>query len=125
MQLVEEIVAQLVEESYLNEERFALQFAGGKFRMKQWGRVKIMQALKQRRVSQYCINKALEQIEEEPYRQVLQKLANRKWSALQKEANTLVRVQKTRMYLLQKGFEAGHVSRALQNCTGKNRESFD
>ena len=47
-QMVEESIAQLIEEDYLNEERFAIQFAGGKFRMKQWGRVKIKHELKQK-----------------------------------------------------------------------------
>src|SRR4030081_1027510 len=56
---VEESLSQLIEENYLNEERFAIQFAGGRFRMKQWGRVKIRYDLKQRQVSEYCIKKAL------------------------------------------------------------------
>src|ERR687886_2511625 len=55
----DEIVSALIEEDYLNEERFAIQYAGGKFRMLQWGRVKIKQALKQKGVSEYCIKKAL------------------------------------------------------------------
>src|ERR1700709_658618 len=54
-QQVEECLSQLIEENYLNEERFAQQFAGGKFRMKQWGRVKIKYELKQKQVSEYCI----------------------------------------------------------------------
>ena len=111
---VEEIISQLIEESYLNEERFAIQFAGGKFRIKQWGRIKIIQALKQRHVSAYCIAKAMDQIEEEQYQQVLRKLAMRKWSTLKKETNTVVRMQKTKAYLLQRGFEAGHIGRVLQ-----------
>jgi len=55
----EEALATLVEEDYLNEERFAVQFAGGHFRLKQWGRVKIRYELKQRQLSDYCIKKAL------------------------------------------------------------------
>ena len=61
----DEIIAALIEENYLNEERFAIAFAGGKFRMKQWGRVKIRYELKQRQVSEYCIKKAMKQIDEE------------------------------------------------------------
>src|ERR1700709_2489168 len=56
---VEESLSGLIEEDYLNEERFAIQFAGGHFRMKQWGRVKIRYELKQKQVSEYCIKKAL------------------------------------------------------------------
>jgi regulatory protein len=111
---VEEAIVQLIEESYLNEERFAIQFAGGKFRIKHWGRIKIAHALKQRRVSPYCIAKAMDQIAEEQYQQVLQKLAIRKWNTLNKETSTLVRMQKTKAYLLQRGFEAGHVGQVLE-----------
>ena len=57
----DEIMAALIEENYLNEERFALAFARGKFRMKKWGRVKIKYELKQRQVSEYTIKKALKQ----------------------------------------------------------------
>ncbi|HYF32453.1 MAG TPA: regulatory protein RecX [Chitinophagaceae bacterium] len=118
-QTVEEIVSQLIEEGYLDEERFAVQYAGGKFRIKQWGRVKIVQALKQKGVSQYCIAKAINDIDESLYRKVLQKLADRKWTALKKESHLLTRLQKTRTYLLQKGYESGPVRLALKQLCEK------
>lgn len=118
-QTVEEILAQLIEENFLDEERFAIQFAGGKFRMKQWGRVKIMHALKQRGVSDYCIRKAMNEIDETAYKQVLQKLAERKWTSLRKEPHLLTKLQKTRTYLMQKGFESGPVSTALKQLCEK------
>src|SRR5580704_16170204 len=55
---VENAVATLIEEDRLNEERFAIQFAGGRFRLKNWGRIKIRYELKQKQVSDYCIKKA-------------------------------------------------------------------
>ena len=55
-------IATLVSENYLNEQRFAIAYAGGKFRMKGWGRIKIKLALKQKKVSDYCIRKALDEI---------------------------------------------------------------
>src|SRR5215212_8377851 len=64
----EQLMAQLIEENYLNEERFAIQYAGGKFRMNQWGRVKIKYALRQMQVSEYSIKKALKQISESDYK---------------------------------------------------------
>src|SRR5690242_15375551 len=67
----DEIISSLIEDNYLNEERFAIQFAGGRFRMKQWGRVKIKYELKQKQVSEYCIKKALQQIPEEDYQRTL------------------------------------------------------
>ena len=61
---VEELMSKLIEEDYLNEERFAVQFAGGRFRLKQWGRVKIKYELKQKQVSEYLIKKAMKTIDE-------------------------------------------------------------
>jgi len=103
---VETILSQLIEENYLNEERFALQFAGGKFRMKQWGRVKIKYELKQRQVSEYCIKKALKSIDETAYEKTLQKLFDDKIKTLRSEKNIFIKKKKVQDYLLQKGFEA-------------------
>ena len=113
--VVEEIICQLIEESYLDEERFAIQFAGGKFRMLNWGRNKIVYELKQRGVSQYCINKAMKEIDDEAYCQALQKLAERKWALLEKEGSNAARQQKTRMYLMQKGYEASYIEPVLKS----------
>ena len=102
-QVVEECISQLIDENYLNEERFAIQFAGGKFRMKQWGRQKIKQALKLKRVSEYCIRKALNEIDEEQYLKTLRKLASQKCESLRAPGITnYVKSQKTTMYLLQR-----------------------
>jgi regulatory protein len=98
------IIASLIEEDYLNEERFAIAFAGGKFRVKQWGRIKIKYELKQKQVSDYSIKKALKQIKENEYLTVLKKLAAEKY-ALLKDEQHLIRKKKTMDYLLQKGFE--------------------
>jgi regulatory protein len=106
------IIARLIEDNYLNEERFAIAFAGGKFRMKQWGRVKIRYELKQKQVSDYCIKKALKQLGEDDYLQVLEKLAREKYSALKAE-QYLVRKKKTLDYLLQKGYEPDLVNPVL------------
>jgi len=101
----DEIISTLIEENYLNEERFAIAFAGGKFRMKQWGRVKIKYELKQKQVSEYSIKKALKEIDEDTYRETLQKLYEDKWDSLKGEKNIFIKITKTRDYLLQKGYE--------------------
>jgi regulatory protein len=114
-QVVEESLAQLIEEDYLNEERFAIQFAGGKFRMKQWGRVKIKHALKQKQVSEYCINKALKQLDEKDYHNTLHKLAKQKWNTIKGEGvNLFVKMGKTTDYLLQKGYEPELVKQEIE-----------
>lgn len=110
---VEESISQLIEESYLNEERFAIQFTGGRFRMKEWGRIKIKFELKQKQVSEYCIKKALKQIDEEQYLQTLQKLAAEKWKLLRSEKNIYNKMRKAQNYLLQKGYEAELVKQAV------------
>ena len=71
---VEMLLSQMIEENYLNEERFAIAFAGGRFRIKKWGRVKIRYELKQKRISDYCIKIGLASIAEEDYIKTLQKL---------------------------------------------------
>jgi regulatory protein len=108
----DEIISALIEEDYLNEERFAVQYAGGKFRMKDWGRKKIYYGLKEKQVSAYCINKALKSINEDDYRKTLQQLAEKKWETLKGEQH-LVRKKKTTDYLLQKGYEPELVAGVL------------
>lgn len=109
---IDQVIAWLIENDYLNEERFAIQFAGGKFRMKKWGRIKIKQALQQRKISIYNINTALEEINETAYLKALQGLASRKWHSL-KTDTILIKKMKTTNYLLQKGYEKNLVQNEL------------
>ncbi len=110
---VESIIADLIENNYLNEERFALQFAGGKFRMKHWGRKKIQYELQQKGVSSYSIKTALKELDENDYTKTLHKLASAKWNNLAAE-HYLTRQAKTQSYLLQKGFEPALVSKVIK-----------
>lgn len=98
------IIAALIEEDYLNEERFAVAFVGGKFRMKDWGRKKIYYALKEKKVSEYIIKRAMKEIPDEAYSNVVQELAEKKYALLKNE-QYMVRKKKTMDYLLQKGYE--------------------
>ncbi|MFT3979231.1 MAG: regulatory protein RecX [Ferruginibacter sp.] len=102
---VESLLSRLIEENYLNEERFAIAFAGGRFRMKQWGRVKIKYELQQKKVSAYCIKKALAAIDETDYLKTAKKLLSDKKKTLRSEKNIFVKKTKLRNYLLQKGYE--------------------
>lgn len=114
-QQVEESISQLIEEDYLNEERFAIQFAGGRFRMKQWGRVKIQYELKQKQVSVYCIKKALQQFDEADYQKTLEKLTRDKWDSVKGAGvNQFVKMSKTTDYLLQKGYESGLIRQEIE-----------
>ena len=99
------IIARLIEENYLNEQRFAIHFAGGHFRLKQWGKIKIRHALKQKQVSDYCSRKAIQEIDDITYIEVLKSLAEKKLSLLKGEKNVWVKRKKLQDYLLQKGYE--------------------
>jgi regulatory protein len=112
----DEIIANLIEENYLNEERFAIAFAGGRFRIKQWGRVKIKYELKNKQLSEYSIRKALNLLPEDEYLQTLQKLAEEKYDSLKRE-QWLVRKKKTVDYLLQKGYEPNLINEAVATIT--------
>jgi len=110
---VEEIISTLITENYLNEERFAIHFAGGKFRMKQWGKVKIKQALKFKQVSEYCIRKALKEIEGNEYEKTFQKLAEQKLKTLKGEKNIFIKKRKLQDFLMHKGFETNMIHDAV------------
>jgi len=107
---VEKIIVDLINENYLNEERFAIQYAGGKFRIKHWGKSKIKQALKQKQVSDYCIKKALGEIEGEDYLRAFDKLVDQKLKTLKGEKNIFIKKRKLQDFLLMKGYEISMVS---------------
>jgi regulatory protein len=104
---VEELISRLIEEEYLNEERFAIGFASGKSRILGWGKQKIRYALRQKGISEFCIQKALKTLDEKDYAAIFSRQAEKKWTALRSEKNIFVKKNKWQQYLLQKGFEPG------------------
>jgi regulatory protein len=114
----DEIISTLIEEDYLNEERFAKAFAGGKFRMKDWGRKKIYYALKEKKVSEYSIKLAMKEIDEEAYLKNIRELVEEKYESL-KDDQYLTRKKKTIDYMIQKGYEFDLVTKAVNEITGK------
>jgi regulatory protein len=110
----DEILAALIEENFLNEERFATSFSGGHFRQKHWGRNKIKQHLQQKNISAYCIKKAMQEIDEDEYEQAFQLLFTKKWNSLKGEKNRFTKMKKTSDFLLQKGFEPELIHKYLQ-----------
>lgn len=101
---LEAMIARLISENFLNEERFAIAFAGGKFRQLAWGRVKIKMALKQKKVSEYCIRKALASISSADYRKQLEQVLAKRGRE-EKEKNTIKRNFKLAQYAISRGFE--------------------
>jgi regulatory protein len=111
---IESVISVLIEENYLNEERYAIAFVGGKFRMKQWGKVKIEYELKSKKISAFNIKLALKSIEEIDYLNTLQALTQKKWESIALEDEKLfVKKSKITTYLLQRGFEKQLVAEAI------------
>jgi regulatory protein len=102
---VEELVARLTEEKYLNEERFATSFASGKSSVKGWGRQKIRFELRRKGVSESFIIKALKSLDVSEYEVSFGRQAEKKWRSLQSEKNIFVKKNKWQQSLLLKGFE--------------------
>ncbi len=103
--VIEEILVKLIDVDFLNEERFAITYAGGKFRIKQWGKIKIKHALKLKGVSDYCIKKALSAIDTENYLTTLSRLIQQKERIL-KGTNKLAKQRKIAQSILSKGYES-------------------
>jgi regulatory protein len=109
---VEWILSELIAGNFLNEMRFAQTFAEGKFRIKGWGKQKISHALHAKGVSEYCIRKALESIDEtEPYQAMLIQQTE-KW--LHSHPKSENQQQKLIRYLLMKGYSYEEVKEAIQ-----------
>lgn len=110
---IDQIVAHLIQENYLNEERFAKSYARGKFNIKKWGRNRITNELKQRNITQYNINLALKEIDDGVYLETLDALANKRLEAI-KETNVQKRKRKLADYLLYRGWESHLVYGKIQ-----------
>ncbi len=108
-QAKEQIIMSLIEDDYLNEERFALAFAKGKFRIKKWGRIRLTAELKKRKISKYLIKSALEQISEKDYLFTFEELANRKANSI-KADSILLKKKKLADYLIYRGWESSLVN---------------
>ncbi|MFC3198036.1 regulatory protein RecX [Parapedobacter deserti] len=111
---VETIITDLIGENFLNEERFALAYAAGRFRMKGWGRHKIKQGLKQKSVSAPLIRAALASLDEQEYRAKLHDLLQAK-ARTERETHTYKRKHKLLRYALGKGFESELIMELLND----------
>jgi regulatory protein len=108
----EKIIWQLIREDYLNEERFARSFAGGKFRNNHWGKTKIIYELEKRQVPDLIIQIGLEEIDEDEYIETLKELLQRKNREI-RETDPVKRKQKLIAYGVQKGYHYGLVRQVL------------
>ncbi|WP_423148043.1 regulatory protein RecX [Rubrolithibacter danxiaensis] len=100
----EEIISELIQANFLNEERFAISYALGKFRMKKWGRLKIKQGLKLKKVPEKLIGVALKQISADEYSECLRCLLEKKAEILN-EKDAFRRRYKLIQFASSKGYE--------------------
>jgi len=103
---IDDVLLELLQGDYVNEERFARSFARGKFLMKAWGKNKITVKLKEKQVSKYCIEKGLTEIEDEAYMQTLKKVVAKKWESLRQQKYSQTKKQKVAAFAIQRGFES-------------------
>ena len=109
----DDILAELISLGFVNEERFATLYAGGKFRQKRWGRNKIILELRRRNLTEYCIQQGLKEIDEADYYNTLTFLVDRKRKSLT-GGNKAENDQKIANFVIQKGYESELVWRVIK-----------
>lgn len=117
--VIDNTVVHLIENNFLNEERFARSFARGKHRIKYWGRTRILRELKLRNISRYNIENALKEINAEEYFENFNKLSERTWDSIH-EKNIQKKKKKFCDYLLRKGFETSLIYEKLNELISKD-----
>ena len=100
-----QIIVALIEEKFLDEERFARSFVRGKHRFKKWGRIKIKQELKRKDISAYCLKMGFQEIDETEYLETLTTIITKK-DKLLKAKNDYDRKNKLAKYAMTKGYES-------------------
>lgn len=110
---IDELIADLIQSNYLNEERFARSFARGKSKVKKWGRNKILSELRLRKISDYCIRKAMTEIDDDLYSETLRALIEKK-NREYKSKNEFEQRAKIARFLMGKGYESDLVWEAVK-----------
>ncbi|MXV15963.1 regulatory protein RecX [Hufsiella ginkgonis] len=110
---VEATISALIEGNFLNEERFANAYASGKFRIKRWGKTKIKQGLKLRKVPDKLIAKALNGLDAREYEKTLKTLLEKKSFSI-KEQSPLKRRYQLMQFAYGKGFESDLIVSAIE-----------
>ena len=108
----------LITNKFIDEERFSTSFCRGKFRIKNWGKRKIVNELRQKQISSICINTGLKEIDEKEYDLVLEKLFYQKERSI-KDKNQFIRKTKIANFLIQRGFENNLVWDKIRELSDK------
>jgi regulatory protein len=118
---VEQITSKLIEQNFLNEERYAMAYVTGKYNIKGWGKNRIERELKAHFISPYLIKKAMQQIGIDEYNEKLQKLAIKKWKMV-RDKSDLKKMDKVLRYLVGKGYRLEESKNAVQELN-RNKKS--
>lgn len=102
---IDYIIVDLIQNNFLNEERFAKTFVRGKFKIKKWGRYRLTLELKKKNISKININQALTEIDEQEYIEVFNTLAEKRFNSIL-ETNKFKKKKKLVDYLLYRGWES-------------------
>ena len=121
---LEAVIADLLADDFLNEERFARSFVRGKFRIKGWGKVRIVQELKKRRISEGGIGRALQEIDEEDYEAVLRQTIEKKLREAG-ASDVFKRRHQAARYVIRRGFESQRVWEVLEELAPENEAHQD
>ena len=116
---IEQIVGTLVAENYLNESRFAQQFAHGKFSIKHWGKIRITKELKARNISDYDIQKALKALDTDAYLTKIEAISEKKWVQLS-QISVQAKKEKLYNYLVYRGWETALIYEQINRLSAKN-----
>ena len=111
---IENIISELIQTNFINEERFALAYVSGKFKMKQWGKIKIKQGLKFKGITDRLLKTALASIDGEKYIQTLSAFLQKKSDKLS-EKDSYKRRYKLSQYAMMRGFEPDLITEVLTN----------
>ncbi len=120
--LIEECIAELICEGFINESRYADLFAVSKFHQNKWGKKKIALHLKRKEISPLCIQHALNAIEPREYRETIAGLFEKKAASLKGEKPYVIR-QKTVTYLIGKGFEYDEIINSANELKDDSQDS--
>lgn len=112
----EMILLSLLQDNFLNEERFAKSFARGKFRIKHWGKQRIVRELKFRNISSYNIKTALKEIDEQEYLKTIYSITEKRNEAIS-EPNIYKRKRKLIDFLMRKGYENELIYKTVDEVT--------
>mgnify|MGYP000970945108 CR=1 FL=1 len=116
---VEQLIYELIQNNFINEERFAIAYTRGKFNYKKWGRNRIRQELKLRKISDFCIKKGMQTIDDEVYEETLLALLEKKIASL-KSLKGYQKNYKAAQFVIGKGYESDIVWSIIKSKISEN-----